>query len=207
MRKPGAQSDPRPRHSPLDDLQGILAGVVMAALALMVLRGAGLVTGQAAGLALLIAYATGWELGLVLVAINAPFLLFAAGRLGWRFVAKSVAAMGAMAALVAFAPGFVTLAPTHPVAAAVIGGVAAGFALLAVFRHGASLGGFGVLSLWLQDRTGFRAGWTQMIVDAAVFGLALLVLDFASVGVSALGAAILNLMIALNHRRDRYVAI
>jgi uncharacterized membrane-anchored protein YitT (DUF2179 family) len=199
--------DGRPRHTLLDDVQGVAAGVLMAALSLLFLRGAGLVTGQAAGVALLLSYATGWDLGLVLFAINLPFLALGAWRIGWRFALKSVLAMAALMAAVSLGAPFVTVAPTHPLAAAVLGGVMAGFALLAVFRHGASLGGLGVVAVWLQDATGFRAGWTQMIVDAAVFGVAFLVLDPAAVATSAVGAAILNLMIALNHRRDRYVAI
>jgi uncharacterized membrane-anchored protein YitT (DUF2179 family) len=199
--------DARPRHSLLDDVQGIVAGVVMAALSLMFLRAAGLVTGQAAGLALILSYWTGWDLGLVLFAINVPFLTLGALRIGWRFALKSVLAIGLLMALVSFGAPYVTVAPTHPLAAAIIAGFMAGFALLAVFRHGASLGGLGVLSVWLQDATGFRAGWTQMIFDAGVFGLAFLVLDPIAVLTSAVGAAILNLMIALNHRRDRYVAI
>jgi uncharacterized membrane-anchored protein YitT (DUF2179 family) len=200
-------SDGRPRHSLLDDVQGIVAGVVMAALSLLFLREAGLVTGQAAGLALIVSYWTGWDLGYVLLGINLPFLALGVRQIGWRFVVKSVLAMTLLMVLVTFGKPFVTVAPTHPLAAAIIAGFMAGFALLAVFRHGASLGGLGVLSVWLQDSTGFRAGWTQMIVDAFVFGLAFLVLDPLAVLTSAAGAAILNLMIALNHRRDRYVAI
>jgi uncharacterized membrane-anchored protein YitT (DUF2179 family) len=199
--------DGRPRHTLLDDVQGIVAGVVMAALSLMFLREAGLVTGQAAGLALILSYWTGWDLGVVLFAINVPFLALGAARIGWRFTVKSVLAIALLMALVSLAGPYVSVAPTHPLAAAIIAGFMAGFALLAVFRHGASLGGLGVLSVWLQDSIGFRAGWTQMIVDAFVFGLAFLALDPWAVLTSAAGAAILNLMIALNHRRDRYVAI
>jgi uncharacterized membrane-anchored protein YitT (DUF2179 family) len=79
-------------------------------------------------------------------------------------------------------------------------------ALLALFRHGASLGGVGIMALYLQDRTGFKAGWTQMIFDACVFALALALRDWRTVAWSALGALVLNMVIAINHRRDRYVA-
>jgi uncharacterized membrane-anchored protein YitT (DUF2179 family) len=198
--------DARPRHTALDDFQGIAAGVALCALSLLFLRGAGLVTGQAAGLALLLSYSSGLELGLAFLVVNLPFWALAIVRMGWRFALKTLGAMALLAALVETAPGWLTVAPTHPVAAAVIGGVTAGAGLLAIFRHGASLGGVGVLSVWLQDATGLRAGWTQMAVDAVVFGLALLVLDWRAAAVSAFGAAILNLIIAINHRRDRYVA-
>jgi uncharacterized membrane-anchored protein YitT (DUF2179 family) len=130
----------------------------MAALSLLFLREAGLVTGQAAGLALILSYWTGWDLGYVLLAINLPFLALGVRQIGWRFAVKSVLAMTLLMVLVTFGKPFVTVAPTHPLAAAIIAGFMAGFALLAVFRHGASLGGLGVLSVWLQDSTGFRAG-------------------------------------------------
>ena len=82
-----------------------------------------------------------------------------------------------------------------------------GAGLLAIFRHRASLGGVGVVALYLQDRTGFRAGWTQLLVDLVVFALAWLTLPAAAVLYSLAGALVLNLVIAINHRRDRYVAM
>jgi Uncharacterized conserved protein len=179
----------------------------MTGLGVMFIRDAGLATGQTAGMALIVSYATGWDLGLVFLGLNAPFNLLALMRKGRLFALKTLAAVALLSALLAWAPDFVTLGPKHPAAAAALGGVAAGFGLLALFRHGGSLGGVGVLAVWLQDATGFRAGWTQMIIDAGVFAAALAVLDWRAVGWSLLGAAQLNLVIAVNHRRDRYVAI
>ena len=64
----------------------------------------------------------------------------------------------------------------------------------------------GILALYLQEKTGFRAGWTQLTFDAGVFALALTVVPWVQVAWSALGALVLNLVIAINHRRDWYVA-
>ncbi|MGF1658588.1 MAG: YitT family protein [Rubrimonas sp.] len=198
---------PRIDHTPLEDAQAIVFGTLMAALGLLFLRSAGLVTGQMAGLALIVSYATGWELGLVFFALNLPFWALALMRMGWRFALKSALAVALLSSLVAVAPGWLTLEAGHPLIAAALGGIASGFGLLALFRHGASLGGIGVLGVWLQDRTGFRAGWTQMLVDAVVFGLALLVIEPSAVLWSLCGAVLLNLVIAVNHRRDRYIAM
>ena len=197
----------RLRHTPLEDAQAIVFGTLMATLGMLFLRSAGLVTGQMAGLALVVSYATGYDLGLTFFVLNLPFWGFALWRMGWRFVLKSLSAVALLSACVSYAPGYLTLSPTHPLVAAALGGLAAGFGLLALFRHGASLGGIGVLGVWLQDATGFRAGWTQMLVDAVVFGLAFLVIEPQAVLVSAVGALLLNLVIAVNHRRDRYVAM
>jgi len=103
-------------------------------------------------------------------------------------------------------PAWVDFAHLDPVVGAVLFGAISGSALLALFRHGASLGGVGIVALYLQDKTGFRAGWTQLLFDLAIFALALTLRDWRTVAVSALGALIVNLTIAVNHRRDRYVA-
>jgi uncharacterized membrane-anchored protein YitT (DUF2179 family) len=55
-------------------------------------------------------------------------------------------------------------------------------------------------------RTGFPAGRTQLIFDAFVFALALFLFDWAVVGWSLLGSVIVNQIVTVNHRRDRYVA-
>lgn len=198
-------SDPT-RHSLLDDAQAIAYGAGMAAFAITILTHLGLVTGQTAGLAVLISYATGWGFGPVFFAVNLPFYGFGWRRFGPRFVAKTFAAVALMSLLAMFFPRWVTFARLDPVVGALVFGAISGSALLALFRHGASLGGVGIVALWLQDRTGFRAGWTQLLVDVAIFGLALTLRDAGTVAISALGALVVNLTIAVNHRRDRYVA-
>ena len=85
-------------------------------------------------------------------------------------------------------------------------GCLTGVGLIALFRHGSSLGGIGIVGLYVQDATGFRAGWVQLIFDAALFVVALSLRDPITVGWSFLGAVILNLTIAVNHRKDRYIA-
>jgi uncharacterized membrane-anchored protein YitT (DUF2179 family) len=78
--------------------------------------------------------------------------------------------------------------------------------LIALFRHGASAGGLGILALYVQDKTGFRAGWLQLIVDAMIFIASAFFLDSWAVAASFLGAAVVNVLIAFNHRKDWYVA-
>jgi uncharacterized membrane-anchored protein YitT (DUF2179 family) len=194
------------QHSLIDDAQGIAYGAGMAAFGITILTHLGLVTGQTAGLAVLVSYATGWGFGPVFFVVNLPFYWLGWRRIGPVFVAKTFLAVGLMSGLVMLFPRWVTFADLDPVVGAVLFGAISGSALLALFRHGASLGGVGIVAIWLQDRTGFRAGWTQLLVDVAIFALALTLRDAATVAISALGALIVNLTIAVNHRRDRYVA-
>lgn len=57
----------------------------------------------------------------------------------------------------------------------------------------------------LQERLGWRAGWVQLGFDLLLFACAALILPLDLVLWSLLGAAILNAIIGINHRRDRYV--
>lgn len=199
-------STPTARHSTLDDTQGIAFGSFMAAVSVVLLTHLGFVTGQTAGLAILISYATGWSFGPVFFAVNLPFYWLGWKRFGPTFVAKSFMAVALVSALAVVLPAHLHFGQIHPAVGAVLAGCLTGAGMIALFRHGASLGGIGIVGLYVQDATGFRAGWVQLAFDAVLFAVALVLRDPATVGWSFLGAVILNLTIALNHRRDRYIA-
>lgn len=199
-------TDPK-AHSLIEDAQGLVFGTSMAALGIAILTHLGLVTGQTAGLAVLISYATGWAFGPVFFAINLPFYWLGYRRFGLGFTLKTFAAVGLLSALSLTAPHWLRFDHLDPIAGAVLFGLVSGAGLLALFRHGASLGGVGIVALWLQDRFGFRAGWTQLGFDLVLFSLAFWLLqDLWLIALSALGALVVNLTIAINHRRDRYIA-
>jgi uncharacterized membrane-anchored protein YitT (DUF2179 family) len=193
-------------HSLTEDAQGIVYGATMAAFGIVILTHLGLVTGQTAGLAVLVSYATGWGFGPVFFAINLPFYLLGYLRMGAAFTAKTFLAVGLLSGLSLWMPGQVSFASLNPWLGAVLFGFLSGSALLALFRHGASLGGIGIVALLLQDRLGWRAGWVQLGFDAVLFTLAFLVVEAKAVLISFLGAVVVNLVIAINHRRDRYIA-
>lgn len=193
-------------HTLIDDAQGIGFGTVMAAFGVVILTHLGLITGQTAGLAILISYLTGWGFGPVFFVVNLPFYAFGLRRMGLRFTLKTFLSVAVLSGLTMVMPGWISFAHLNPAAGAVLYGLVTGAGLMALFRHGASLGGIGILALILQDRTGFRAGWTQLIFDAALFVLAFALLhDPVRILYSALGALVVNLVIAINHRRDRYI--
>jgi len=198
-------TDPK-THSVIEDAQGLAFGATMAAFGIVLLTHLGMITGQTAGLAVLLSYATGIPFGWVFFAINLPFYWFGYRRMGLSFTVKTFLAVVALSGLSALMPGWIDFSTLNPAFGAVLFGFVSGSALLAIFRHGASLGGIGILALYLQDRTGFRAGHTQLLFDVALFAVALTVLPWQTVGWSFLGAAVVNLVIAINHRRDRYIA-
>lgn len=194
------------RHSLTEDAQGILFGTTMAGFGVLVLTHLGLVTGQTAGLAVLISYATGLSFGPVFFVVNIPFYYIGYRRLGLAFTIKTFISVVLVSGLTMVMPRWVEFATLNPIFGAVLFGLCTGAALLALFRHGASLGGIGIVALILQERTGFKAGHTQLIFDAVLFAIALTLRDVTTVAYSFLGALVVNLVIAINHRRDRYIA-
>ncbi|MEL7462250.1 MAG: YitT family protein [Pseudomonadota bacterium] len=194
------------RHSWYEDLQGLGIGTLFTSFAVYMITHLGFMTGQTAGLALLISYSTGWSFGPVFFVINIPFYLFAYLRLGTMFTVKSFICVGLMSAFTEVAPNWIELGTINPLFGAVFIGCLAAIGLIAMFRHGGSMGGLGVVALYIQDATGFRAGWVQMIFDVFIFGAAFFVLPPLMVFYSLIGAVVLNLAIAINHRRDRYIA-
>ncbi|WP_417669467.1 YitT family protein [Roseibium sp.] len=193
-------------HSLLDNLQGQVFGILMTAFGTFLLRSAGLITGQTAGLSLLISYASGWSFGLIFFLINLPFYAFGFKRMGLGFVIRSFISATSISILVELAPYLIIFEKLDVVTAAVLAGCAAGVGLIALFRHGASAGGLGILALYVQDRFGIRAGWFQLGADLLIFALSFLIIDSSAVIASLLGAFVLNTLIAFNHRKDWYVA-
>ncbi len=194
------------RHGHLEDLQALLTGTTFVALGVLMFKQLGLLTGGTAGVAFWLHYATGWNFGLVFFALNLPFYALAWRRMGRTFTLKTFVAVALLAALTNLLPGWVGFEHLHPVAAALIGGVLMGTGMLILFRHQASLGGFNVLVLYLQETRGWRAGRIQMALDCTIVLLAFAVTDWQHVALSVLGAVALNQTLATNHRAGRYVA-
>jgi uncharacterized membrane-anchored protein YitT (DUF2179 family) len=197
--------EPHSKHSVVEDAQGLLFGSFICSASLVLLTHLGLVTGQTAGLAVLISYIGGWSFGTVFFLINLPFYWLAYKRMGLRFTLKTFLAVGLLSGFSEVLPNALSFGDINPWVGAILFGCMAGAGLLALFRHGASLGGIGILALYIQDRTSFRAGWTQLIIDAAIFLVAAFVLPPMIVLASLLGAIVVNLVIAINHRKDRYI--
>lgn len=194
------------RHSTLDDIQGLGLGVFLCGVGMHVLTHVGLITGQTAGIAVIISYLSGWSFGTVFFLVNLPFYVLAYKRLGLEFTLKSLASVTALSLITDLLPLGFTIDHLHPGLGAVIFGATVGLGLLAMFRHNGSLGGLGVVALLVQDRYGFKAGYVQLMSDAVIFSVAAFLFPLSIVGWSLLGAVVLNLIITFNHRRDRYIA-
>ncbi|WP_411959017.1 YitT family protein [Pseudomonas sp. s4] len=135
-----------------------------------------------------------------------PFYYLAVRRMSWSFSLKTFAAIAMVSLMSAHSQNFITLERIDTWYAALIGNMLMGIGYLVLFRHRASLGGFGILMLYLQDKFGWRAGWLQMGTDVIIVCISLTLLTFPVWVFSVIGAVTLNMIVALNHRADRYLA-
>ncbi len=195
------------RHPLWEDALALLTGTALVALGVAFYSHAGLLTGGTVGLAFLLKYLAGWSFGLVFFLLNLPFYALAIWRMGWKFTLRTVCAVGLVSLFAELTPQWVRFAELNVVYAAVFGGFAIGIGLLILFRHRASLGGVNILALFLQERFGLRAGTFQMGIDALIVMAAVFVVPVDKVLLSVLGAVALNLVLAINHRADRYMGV
>jgi len=196
---------PEKHYTLFEDLQGLVIASAQAALGLHLLRAAGLVTGGTAGLALILSYVTHWSFGAIFFVINIPFYGFAYYARGMVFCIKSLMTVTFVSLMAEALKPLVQISAINPAAAAVLFGVSTGVGLLGLFRHSGSLGGVSIVAVILQDKFGFKAGWTQTIHDLILFAVALTIMPWHQVAWSLLGAVVLNVVIAFNHRRDWYI--
>lgn len=192
------------RHSAFEDAQGILAGAFIASLGLFFMGKAHLMTSGMAGAAFALHYVTHMSFGLLFFIVNLPFYILAFLRMGLVFTAKTFAAVTITSLLADLQSRYLSIGDIEPFWAALIGGVLLGFGLLALYRHRASLGGVGILAVYIQDRTRFRAGQVQMAFDAVILAFAFVIAPLPIALASILGAVILNVFVMVNHRSDRY---
>ncbi|MFC3441647.1 YitT family protein [Sphingobium rhizovicinum] len=201
---PSQTSSARP-HSLAEDGYAIAIGCAFIAMGIMLLKQASLVTGGMAGIALLLSYFIPWSPAALFILINIPFFLFAGKAMGPAFGLKTLFANVAIMALGLTMPWAMQIAKISPLFAALFGGSIIGFGILAIARHGAGVGGVGVVALILQKSRGWNAGRTQMICDIMILALSLPVLSLDRFGLSILSAAAMNAVLVVNHRPGRYI--
>lgn len=191
-------------HSLPEDLFALLIGSLFVALGLFLFKSEGFLTGGTAGLALVLIKVTDLSFGVVFFLINLPFYWLAFKRMGWRFTFNTFVSVASVSILTEILPLWIELERLNPVFAAMMGGFMIGSGMLILFRHVSSLGGVGILALYLQHRFQLSAGKVQMGVDVAIVCIGFFLVPLPVLGLSVLGALALNLVIALNHKPGRY---
>jgi uncharacterized membrane-anchored protein YitT (DUF2179 family) len=193
-------------HSLLEDSLALVMGTLVISFGLLLLREAHAVTGGISGVAFLVHYATGMRFGVALFLLNLPFYYFGWKRMGKVFVFKTFSAVALLSLFVELNGHFIKIGSVDAIYAATLGNVMIGLGFVILFRHRASLGGVNILALYLQDRYGIRAGKFQMAVDTGIVIASLSLVPLPALLISVAGALLINLIISMNHRPNRYLA-
>lgn len=191
-------------HKWFEDVMALLMGTSLVSFGVLFLKQIGMITGGTAGLSLFLHYKLNIEFGTVFFLVNLPFYYLAIRRMGWQFTLKTFTAVALVSFFTNTQSHFIHIDTLTPIYAAIFGGFLFGTGFIILFRHKASLGGFNILALYLQDRIGLRAGWFLMGVDVTIMLVSLSVVGVYELILSIVCGLILNLIIALNHRSDRY---
>ncbi len=195
------------RHKTYEDALALLLGTLFVSLGMLIYAKTTLAVGGLAGLALLLSYITPVGFGLIFFAINLPFYVLAVKRMGWAFALRTFVAVGLVSLFSRLSSGWVEFSHLDPLYATVIGGGLMGTGLLMLFRHRTGLGGINILAIYLQEGWGIRAGYFQLGIDLAIMVAALFVLPWDRWPLAVLGAVIVNLILAINHKPGRYQGI
>lgn len=191
-------------HRWFEDAIALFMGASLVSFGVLFLKHAGLLTGGTAGLSLLLHYKFGITFGVAFFLINVPFYYLAMRRMGWVFTVKTFTAVLLVSSFSSLHDKFINIQDLNPIYAAIFGGFIFGVGFIILFRHKASLGGFNILALYLQDRFSIKAGWLLMGVDVTIMLISLSIVSNYQLILSIFCGLILNLIIALNHRKDRY---
>lgn len=191
-------------HTLKDDVYGLVLGVMFIAIGLNLLKLSGMITGGIAGIALLLSYVVPLSIGVLFILTNIPFMIFCYFSMGRAFTLKTLIVNIALSLATQAVPRLLTINYVHPLFSALVGGTFLGMGILSLARHNASVGGTGVVTLWLYKRFNINAGKSQMLLDMLVFAISLFTMPVSLLLWSALSALAMNAMLMNWHKPGRY---
>ncbi|MGK2889817.1 MAG: YitT family protein [Candidatus Malihini olakiniferum] len=174
------------KHTHLEDVLALLISSLMVSLGIILLRQSGALTGGTAGMAFLLHYITHISFGTIFFLINLPFYYLAVRRMGWHFTIKTFCVVGLVSVLSDVYPLFVYFDKLQSFYATLFGNIIIGLSFILLFRYKASLDGVNILTLYLQDHYGIRAGKFQMALDVVIVLASLFVVSIPMLVVSIL---------------------
>jgi uncharacterized membrane-anchored protein YitT (DUF2179 family) len=135
----------------------------------------GFIDGGITGISMLISYATGTDLALLIGVLNIPFILMGWREMGGRFAVKAAACILFLTVVV----HELQIPPiTHEkILAAVFGGFFLGAGIGLAIRSSSVIDGTEILSLSLSKRTGITVGDLVLLINLVIFSGGFFVLD------------------------------
>lgn len=195
------------KHSHFEDALALINATLFIALGVTMYKHVGLLSGGTVGVAFLMHYVSGLNFSALFFVINLPFYYIAWHKMGRVFTLKTFSAVALLSFWTSQMPAWIGLSHVHPLFATIVGGLLIGGGFLILIRHKSSLGGVGIVALYLQQTRGWRAGKLQMGFDVLIVVLAFLIASPGMVFYSIVGAIAMNLVLAINHRQGRYLGM
>ncbi|MFT2093032.1 YitT family protein [Paraglaciecola sp. 2405UD69-4] len=195
-----------PTHRFYEDVIALFCAGVLVSFGLTLFGEHNLLTGGTAGVAIIVNQLSGLSFGLLFFLVNLPFYYIAWTRLSKRFTINTFISVAVISVMTEKMGDFIDISSVHPLFSSLVGGIMIGMGVLIMFRHKSSLGGLGILALYLQNRFNIRAGHFGLVVDATILFSSVLLFSIDLVLLSLLGAITFNLLVAVNHKPGRYQA-
>lgn len=195
------------QHSRFEDALALINATLFIALGVTMYKQVGLLSGGTVGVAFIMHYVTGLNFSAIFFVINLPFYIIAWQKMGREFTLKTFAAVALLSFWTSQMPSWISISQLQPIFATIFGGLLIGGGFLMLIRHKASLGGVGIVALYLQQSRGWRAGKLQMGFDVLIVILAFFIATPETVLYSVIGAVAMNMVLAINHRQGRYLGM
>ncbi len=189
-----------------EDVLALFCAGVLVSFGVVLFGTHNLLTGGTAGVAIIGTHLFDMSFGLLFFLVNIPFYFIAWTQLSKRFTINTFISVSLVSVMTEQMQHVIKIESIHPIFAALAGGMLIGVGLLIMFRHKSSLGGLGILALYLQNKFNIRAGNFGLLVDSIILTSSIFIFSIDLVILSVLGAITLNTLIAVNHKPGRYQA-
>lgn len=137
-----------------------------------------IIDGGVIGISMIVSHISNWNLGLLVLILNAPFILLALTKLGKRFVIQTAYANVILAISINFFQHYKVTEDL--LLATVFGGIILGIGVGLILKNEGSLDGTEVLSLLVSKKFGFSVGEFIMGINVFIYMLAGLVFGWES---------------------------
>jgi uncharacterized membrane-anchored protein YitT (DUF2179 family) len=114
----------------------------------------------------------GWPVGVTLLALNIPFLIWGMKVLGVQFGPKTVLAAALSALLIDVLQPYLPVVRGEPLLYTLYGGLLYGFGMALIFRADATSGGTEIPAKLLERYRGIRLSTSLLLMDVAALALA-----------------------------------
>lgn len=178
----------------------VVLGCLLISLSILTFKHAQITTGGMAGLALNLSYLLRVPFDYTFFVVNLPFYILAIRKMGWNFTGATISSVF----IVSFLTGMEQFLPNIMIPAwsgTIIGGGLMGIGLSILFSGKSSLGGTGVVTMYLQQRFAWDPGKINLVFDTIIIGSGLFVVSFSEIFFSALSIVIISYIISFSKKR------